>query len=121
MLVGAVGLALADLLVRVAHQIQPIFPHHSEAIFGEIVDTVLTNERWNRVGKIISSIHSVPGVALVGLEHDCRNMLISCEALVTSMVTATTGIGRTDEALRFVEWRTREVSGELQKMKEEQA
>lgn len=117
---GEISSALADLLVQVAHEIQPIFPHHSEAIFGEVVDTVLTDERWSRVGKIISSIRSVPGAALVDIEHECRNMLISCEAIVARMVTAASGLGRTDESLQFVEWRTREVIDGLKKMKEGQ-
>lgn len=111
--IAVVGIEVAAMFCSVAEQIQPIYPHHAEALYGELVDTILTNERWNRIAALFASLSAIPGACLVGEEHDLRNLALSCVDVAKRMAHLAFGAKRPLELMEFVRWRTAELNATL--------
>lgn len=87
---------LSRFLLRLADHMGTHFPHYASCLRDEICGRKMTNERWNRIAAILSSLSSLPGVAFNQDEHDARNPVLSAIVIAQKMASATFGGGRID-------------------------
>lgn len=101
---------------EIATAIQPSFPHYAYAILDEIQrKPTVSNDRWNNVAAVLSSLGAVPGVALRSHEHARRNLALSAVVLAQKMAELTFG-GRKNvrDKVRFVEWLIEDMRSEVE-------
>ena len=101
--------AVRATVLRLADRIEDVFPIHAASLRSEATGTRLTNDRWNRIGGVLASFHSVPGRLLVQVEHDRRNLALTVAAVTGVMARVTFGGRDNTFDLEHVEWRLAEI------------
>lgn len=82
-------------MIRIGEHLRPTFPQYARALLDEIQGKRMTNDRWNRVAAILSSLAALPGCTFGQDEHDVRNPALSAVLIAQKMASATFG-GRSD-------------------------
>ncbi len=108
----------SSFMRRLASCMKPAFPHHGNALLGEVMDTRLTEERWQRVGNVLASLHSIPGVTLSPDEHAVRGIALSAIVVARKMAAANFGSRRPEDDREFAVWYTNELSGRIDKLQQ---
>jgi hypothetical protein len=102
-------------MVRLGEHLRPTFPQYAGALMDQIHGKKMTNDRWNRVAAILSSLAALPGTTFKQDEHDARNPALSAVVVAQRMASATFG-GRNDveRCYDFAVYLSDEISPRLQ-------
>lgn len=109
--VGEATKEVQGFMVRLADRISEHFPHHATAIRGETIGTRLTNERWNRITAILSSLAVLPGASLQQDEHVTRGLALQSVVVTQKMAAAKLGLYKDDpvDLAEFAVWVARDI------------
>lgn len=103
-------------MTGLADWLAPRFPHHSMAMRQELGRERMNTDRWNRIACLLSSLHSVPGAALVPDEHVVRNIALSAIAVAQKMAAAGLGCTRDpDHCIETAAWIMAEITVRLER------
>lgn len=93
--VASTSTEVVQFMVFLSGHLKPTFPHYASALMDEVAGRKMTNERWNRIAAILSSLAALPGIHFGRDEHDARNPALSAVVVAQQMAAATFG-GRND-------------------------
>ena len=101
-------------MLRVAEHIRPHFPQYASTLADQVQGRKMTNDRWNAVAAVLSSLGALPGTHFRPEEHDSRNPALAAVIVAQKMAAATFG-GRVDVpmTLDFVGWLIKEIEDRL--------
>ncbi len=104
-------------MVRMAEYIRPVFPQYAGTLMDHVQGKKMTNDRWNAVAAILSSLGALPGRHFCELEHDTRNPALSAVVVAQKMAAITFG-GRVDVEMTadFVEWLVKDIEAWLSRI-----
>jgi len=105
---------VVKFMLRLGEHIRPTFPQYAGALMDEIQGKKMTNDKWNRVAAILSSLASLPGTTFRPEEHDVRNPALSAVAVAQKMAVATFGGQRNvDQCYEFAVYLSDEIAARL--------
>ncbi len=104
---------LGQFMLRLATHIEPHFPHYAIALRGEIHGRKLTNDRWNRIAAILSSLSALPGTCFGMEEHEARNPALSAVVIAQKMASATFGGRNVDSYLDLAVYIADEITARI--------
>jgi len=101
-------------MIRLAAHLKPRFPAYAGAILDEVQGKRMTNDKWNRLAAVLSSLAAIPGSHLTREDHDARNPALAAVVVAQQMAAATFG-GRIDpkERADFALWYSKEIDCDI--------
>lgn len=108
------SLHVKAFMMDLAGHLKGCFPYYAAALAGELAGKRMTNDRWNRVTAILSSLAALPGRFLTRDEHDSRNPALAAVTVAQAMAFYTFGGKRSDQStVEMAVWRTDEIWEEI--------
>lgn len=105
---------VVQFMIRLGEHMRPTFPQYAGALLDEVQGKKMTNDKWNRVAAILSSLSSLPGVNFKQDEHDARNPALSAVAIAQKMAVATFGGHRNaDQCYEFAVYLADDIASRL--------
>lgn len=101
-------------MIRLGEHLRPTFPQYAGALMDEVQGKKMTNDKWNRVAAILSSLAALPGTTFRSEEHDARNPALSAVAIAQKMAAATFGGHRNvDQCYEFAVYLSDDIAPRL--------
>lgn len=108
------SLHVKAFMMDLAAHLKECFPYYAAALAGEVAGKKMTNDRWNRITAILSSLAALPGRFFTREEHDARNPALSAVTVAQAMASYTFGGRRSDPStIEMAVWRSDEIWKEL--------
>lgn len=110
------ALHVKTFMMDLVGHLKGCFPYYASALAGELAGKKMTNDRWNRITAILSSLAALPGRYLTREEHDARNPALSAVMVAQKMATYTFGgRGSGQRTMELAVWRADEIWDEIDK------
>lgn len=85
------SISTVRFMQNLAEHLRPYFPHYAGVLLDEVNGKRMTNEKWNRVAAILSSLAALPGTCFLPEEHEARNPALSAVVIAQKMAYVSFG------------------------------